>query len=58
MAASIRAARRDYPPDEVEIVVVDGGSRDATLAQIPPDVKLIRTWVMTAYAWLPAHTPP
>lgn len=33
--AAIKAARRDYPPDQVEIVVADGGSTDGTLDLVP-----------------------
>jgi len=40
---AIQAARQDGGPDEVEIIVVDGGSQDATLRLIPPDVKLIHS---------------
>ena len=35
------AARRDYPPDAVEIIVVDGGSTDGTPDTVPPDVALL-----------------
>ena len=41
--ACINAARQDYPPEQIEIIVVDGGSTDKTLALIPRDVKLIQT---------------
>ena len=40
---AIAAARRDYAPDEVEIVVVDGGSSDGTPDLVPPDVTLIES---------------
>ena len=40
---AIRAAREDYSPDELEIIVVDGGSQDTTLRLIPPDVKVIHS---------------
>ncbi len=37
----VTAARQDYPPDAVEIIVVDGGSTDGTPDLLPPDVTLI-----------------
>ncbi|MBN1582333.1 MAG: TIGR04283 family arsenosugar biosynthesis glycosyltransferase [Anaerolineae bacterium] len=40
---TIQAARRDYTPEQVEIVVVDGGSTDDTPGLIPPGVTLIRS---------------
>jgi rSAM/selenodomain-associated transferase 2 len=40
---AIAAARRDYASDEVEIVVVDGGSSDGTPDRVPPDVTLVRS---------------
>jgi rSAM/selenodomain-associated transferase 2 len=39
----IAAARRDYAPDEVEMIVVDGGSSDGTPDRIPPTATLIRS---------------
>jgi rSAM/selenodomain-associated transferase 2 len=39
IAVTITATRRQYTPDEIEIIVVDGGSTDGTLDLIPPDVK-------------------
>ena len=39
----IAAARWDYPPGEVEIIVADGGSTDGTPDRIPADVTLIHT---------------
>ena len=39
----IAAARRDYAPDEVEIVVVDGGSSDGTPDLVPSTVAHIRS---------------
>jgi rSAM/selenodomain-associated transferase 2 len=40
---TVTAAQRDYTPDEVEIIVVDGGSEDGTLEMVPSDVSLIRS---------------
>ena len=40
---TIQSARQDYAADEVEIVVVDGGSRDETLRLIPPDVNVFHS---------------
>ncbi len=39
--ACIAAARRDYPTDAVEIIVVDGGSTDGTPDLLPANVTLI-----------------
>jgi len=39
---TIQAARREYAPDEVEIIVVDGGSTDDTCDLIPENVLLVR----------------
>lgn len=39
----IAAARQEYAPAEVEIIVVDGGSSDGTLNLIPPDVTLLHS---------------
>jgi rSAM/selenodomain-associated transferase 2 len=40
---AIAAARRDYVLDRVEIIVVDGGSIDGTVALIPSSVTLVRS---------------
>ena len=40
--ACLAAARWDYPPDAVEIIVVDGGSTDGTSGLIPAGATLIR----------------
>ena len=40
---AIRSARQDYNPDEVEIIVVDGGSQDETLRLIPPEVPVFHS---------------
>ena len=45
IARTIRAARRQYSLDEVEIVVADGGSTDGTPDLVPPapEARLIRS---------------
>ena len=43
ISACLQAARQNYPPDQVEIIVVDGGSQDGTCQQIPKHVKLMHT---------------
>jgi rSAM/selenodomain-associated transferase 2 len=39
---AIRAARQDTTSDELEIIIVDGGSQDSTLQQISPEIQVIR----------------
>jgi rSAM/selenodomain-associated transferase 2 len=38
---AIAAARREYTPAQVEIIVVDGGSHDGTPERVPPGVTLV-----------------
>ncbi len=40
---AIRSVRQDYSTEEVEIIVVDGGSQDETLGLIPPGVRVIQS---------------
>jgi rSAM/selenodomain-associated transferase 2 len=41
--ACIEAARRDYGPGQVEIIVVDGDSSDGTPELVPPTATLLRS---------------
>ena len=43
IATCIAAARRGYAPDEVEVLVVDGGSSDGTPGLVPSTATLIRS---------------
>lgn len=43
ISETIRAAFQDYSHEEVEIIVVDGGSRDRTLGLIPPNVEILHS---------------
>jgi rSAM/selenodomain-associated transferase 2 len=40
---AIRAARQDYTSEELDIIVVDGGSQDDTPQLIPPDVQVLQS---------------
>jgi rSAM/selenodomain-associated transferase 2 len=40
---TIAAARRSYSSDEVEIIVVDGGSTDGTPDMVPSDVSVVQS---------------
>jgi rSAM/selenodomain-associated transferase 2 len=40
---TIKAVRRDYDQDQVEVIVVDGGSQDQTQRLIPADAILIES---------------
>ncbi len=41
VGASVAAARRDYGPEDLEIVVSDARSTDATLSHVPPGVVVV-----------------
>lgn len=43
IAACVAAARSDYYPTEVEILVVDGGSTDGTPSHVPHDATRLHT---------------
>ena len=43
MLDAIHSARQDYSLEELEIIVVDGGSQDETQRLIPPDVQVIQS---------------
>ena len=40
---AILSSRQDYKPEEVEIIVVDGGSQDETLRLIPPEILVLKS---------------
>jgi len=41
ITSALAAARRDYPSDEVEIIVVDGGSTDGTAGRVPDSERVL-----------------
>lgn len=43
IADTVAAARRTYTRDQVELIVVDGGSSDGTPEQVPGDAVVIRS---------------
>ncbi|MDF1513412.1 MAG: TIGR04283 family arsenosugar biosynthesis glycosyltransferase [Anaerolineae bacterium] len=43
IVATIKAAERQYSPEQVEIIVVDGDSTDDTCALIPPHIHVIHS---------------
>jgi len=40
---AIRSVRQGYGHDEIEIIVVDGGSQDGTLRLIPPNIMVLQS---------------
>ncbi|TFG70392.1 MAG: glycosyltransferase [Anaerolineales bacterium] len=42
IVTTINAARRAYTADQIEIIVVDGGSHDGTVDLISPDIQVIQ----------------
>ena len=43
IARAVQGAARDYGTDQVELIVVDGGSDDGTPGRVPPPARTIRS---------------